>query len=104
MDDLIIDKLERAVTLEDSVLQEIVQQLEQAGCAVNDSILGLSFLLAGGDSLAAVRVIDRIRKEYEAEPPITVFFEQMSILELAKTIAQMIHELRGSHEPVNLPK
>ena len=48
--------------------------------------LSRSYFAAGGDSLTAVHLIGRIRDEYRVDIPVGLFFEEITLAELARRI------------------
>lgn len=79
-------------------------QPDSLECAVTEiweSVLGIKplrvdedFLDAGGDSITALMITGRIQQMFEVDIPLPMFFEYMTISEMAKMIA----DARGSEE------
>jgi 3-oxoacyl-[acyl-carrier-protein] synthase II len=75
---------DRSAPVSDAAIAELL--CASLGVADPDD-LGRSYFAAGGDSLTAVHLIGRIRDDYGVDIPLELLFEEITLPELARRIA-----------------
>ena len=71
-------------------LESIVTGIWESALGIKPIRVDEDFLDAGGDSITAAMITARIRQMYDVDIPLPMFFECMTVSEMANMIAEVL--------------
>jgi acyl carrier protein len=77
-------------------MEETIADIWQRVLGIGNIGINDDFLELGGDSLAALQLMSRLRETFDVEPPLARFFESPTIASVALLVVQQLAESTDS--------